>query len=696
MKTHMRQYLVAVTVALGLCAIQAWEAAQRFGVGGASPRADVMQQQIIEHVFGTSSLGVMLLLFAMLFLASHLLLTVGSVTIYRSATRIIYRDKREHLAPCVGFLSAVVLLAMFGNLWLFPLSSAFAGVEVLMIQALSPLLIGGLILIAGCGSVCALYSWISSARRRWLPIAAIAVSVLLIAAWHNAPDADGGALRYKRPDVIVLGVDSLRPEYVSAYGDLPAGLTPAIDEVLRAGVVVEDARTPLARTFVSYQSLLTGSNPVKHGARFNLYPRTEFDSGRTLAWQLKREGYATMLAMDESRFANFDASFGFDTTIVPTVGAVDFVVGGTFDFLATNLLISILPPTARMSVVQGNRAAYRSYRPEDHPTRVLKALREVPINKPLFLVSHLCLPHWPYLPAGVEGDTSLDWVKKVPGFSETSTQYLRAIAVADAQFAKIVDELRRLGRLENAVLVIMSDHGEDFAFQRDRLWVDRVGNRQVGAHGHGSFALSTAQNHVVMGIQRYRDGKVVWSPRSLKGAASIIDVAPTIAAELGMAEGGYEGTSWLPMLRARSDLPTHRVRYFENGLRSAGVERPTINESEVAAEMSYLYRVTEDGRFEIRPELLPQKLREKQRGATLGRWGVMTDPASSSALGAADCWQGLDYEQRVIGCVDFPAVQPEVAFLQKEVCRYFASDPDFVYRWCLPGTASTLVSTALH
>jgi len=149
-----------------------------------------------------------------------------------------------------------------------------------------------------------------------------------------------------------------------------------------------------------------------------------------------------------------------------------------------------------------------------------------------------------------------------------------------------------------------------------------------------------------------------------------------------MPHHNYEGISWLPVLRGARDLPQERVRFFENGLRAAGVERAHIDEAAVASEMSYLYRVTSDDRFEIRPELLPEKLAEKQRGATLGKWGVMTDPAGKHGLGAANCWQAVDYERRTMACVEFPAAQPEVARLQADVCRYYASDDGFGERWC--------------
>lgn len=687
----LRQYVAAILSGLVLVAMQVYQLVSRFGTEGMHPRADLMQRQIAMELMDRPGFLSATLLFAMFALASHIALTTMAVWIYRRACAQALPLRRDSFAYCIFFLAAVVLLAMFANRWLFPLSASFIDVELLMIQPLSPLLMWGLSILVGGALLLSIYS-IFRRRRRIAFVAIVATGALALAAWSR-----GNGIREDPqkglPDVIVLGVDSLRPDYIAAYGQVPAGIAPKIDQVLSEVLVMEDVRTPLARTFVSYSSLLTGQNPINHGARFNLYPRSDFKRDDNLAWQLKKLGYTTMLAMDESRFANFDGSFGFDKTIVPKVGAIDFVVGGSFDLFATNLVLAAIPPTDALSTIQGNRAAYRSYRTDDHPERMIAGLRQTPSSAPLFLVSHLCLPHWPYLPGGLKKDSSLAWVNTVPGYADSPMQYLRAVAEADLQFATVIEELKRLNRLDNAILIVMSDHGEDFALERDQLEVAETG-QMAGSYGHGSFALSDVQNHVVMGIQRYRGGKPQWSHRRVKGAGSVIDVAPTVADLIEMNGGQYEGISWMSAINETGDLPFRRIRYFENGLRSAGVERAHIDERAVADEMSYLYRVTTDGRFEIRPELLPQKLREKQRGAMLGSIGVMTDPVSNNAPGASGCWRMVDYARGTISCVGFPAPDPVAAELQRAVCSYYSRDAGVEAEWCTSHPAPAQPLTA--
>lgn len=682
MSPRGRQYAWAAAVGIGLFAWQVWALAQRFDLVQGTPKSNVMQQQLVEQLLDMRGAVWTIVAYLGFGLVSHVALGLGAVWIFRQATALLGRKERDSVGTSMVFLAMLVLFAMVLNKRLYPLSSAFADVELLMVQPLSPILIWGVAAIA-VGTTC-----LAVVRQlHQHPKASLAAAIAIGGGLLMGTSSFNGAEIAERtqPDIIVLGVDSLRPDFMSAYGAFPAGLTPSMDQALATSVILSDARTPLARTFASYMSVLSGKNPLGHGARFNLYPRSELDSRSTLAWSLKEDGYATMLAMDESRFANFDSSFGFDSTITPQVGALDFVIGGSFDLMATNLLLAAMPASETVSLVQGNRAAYRSYRDGDHPAKVVRALRKVDPSKPLFLVSHLCLPHWPYLPGDVNAKPAFGSVLNTPGYADSPTQYLRALENVDRQFAEIIEELRRQGRLLNAIVIVMSDHGEDFGLKRDRLTELRLDGttRELQFFGHGSFSLSDAQNHVVMGIQQYKDGRPLWQPRTMAGPASTIDLAPTIADVVGDAAGkGYEGFSWKAHLDAGTDLPGGRLRFFENGLRSTGVEQAKIDEREVAGEMAYLYDIRPDLRFEIKPSLLPSKLAEKQRGVLRGSVAVMTDPVVGHLHLAGDCWRLIDFTKKTIQCVGYPAADASVADLQQAVCGYYRSDSGFGERWC--------------
>src|SRR5690606_27445388 len=144
----------------------------------------------------------------------------------------------------------------------------------------------------------------------------------------------------------------------------------------------------------------------------------------------------------------------------------------------------------------------------------------------------------------------------------------------------------------------------------------------------------------------------------------------------------YEGISLKPLLAAGHGDAPERFRFVESGIRSTGIEKAHIDEGEVAREMSYLYRIQSDLRFEIRPEFLLKNLEEKQRGVIRGHLGVATMPPGDTPSLNPSCWMLADYRQRSLRCIDFPAADPVVAKMQNEVCRYFHGDPGFDSDWC--------------
>ena len=95
----------------------------------------------------------------------------------------------------------------------------------------------------------------------------------------------------RRPDVVLITVDTLRADRVGATGGLP-GVTPAIDELARGGAAFLDATAHVPLTLPSHTSILTGRYPIAHGVHDN----NGFTLGAdmpTLATLLHAAGYHT-------------------------------------------------------------------------------------------------------------------------------------------------------------------------------------------------------------------------------------------------------------------------------------------------------------------------------------------------------------------------------------------------------------------
>ena len=75
-----------------------------------------------------------------------------------------------------------------------------------------------------------------------------------------------GACSDPRPNVLLVTLDTTRPDYMSAYG-YEAGHTPNFDAIGIEGARFDMAISASAVTPVSHASILTGEYPYNHGLR---------------------------------------------------------------------------------------------------------------------------------------------------------------------------------------------------------------------------------------------------------------------------------------------------------------------------------------------------------------------------------------------------------------------------------------------
>ncbi len=104
---------------------------------------------------------------------------------------------------------------------------------------------------------------------------------------RDGPDRGPGS---ENPHVLLLTVDTLRSDHLSAHGyDLPT--TPYLDALTAGGVRFPRTLAPVPRTTPALASLLTGAYPHTHGVRTLYDP---LDGGVTsLAEILRRRGFVT-------------------------------------------------------------------------------------------------------------------------------------------------------------------------------------------------------------------------------------------------------------------------------------------------------------------------------------------------------------------------------------------------------------------
>jgi arylsulfatase A-like enzyme len=480
---------------------------------------------------------------------------------------------------------------------------------------------------------------------------AAAALVLLAGAMLHSGQAGSGTPARTLPNVILIGMDSVRYD-VFDHPDL-VGKVENIRAFHEQAATFTTAITPLARTYPSWMSLLTGLNPRESGIRINLQPPPERAIADSLAFDLKRKGYQTTLAIDERRFSNIDEKHGFDNIIGPQYGLADFVTTAVSDFPVVNLAANTRLGERGLPFVALNRAALYSYRPERFSARLDRHIRSVSKDKPMFLAVHFCLAHWPYTWAQSPHGEATDQQES----SRLWDAYVRAVSAVDTQVGLLLEGLQLSGQLDNAIVVLFSDHGESFSRvdgQPELFRPDGLGAAASKSFGHGTSIVTPSENRIVLAFQRA--GADSFSPGERSQLASTIDIRQTILDALGVdfAPREGDGISLLPWLNDSREAPFKRVLEMETGFVVPALESIDINLDQLISEGIAIYRLSNDGLLEVKEAATEEIIRYKDVAVTDGSSLV----ARIVGKGRQPKWLLADWERRTLVTID-PAAEVE-------------------------------------
>jgi hypothetical protein len=450
-------------------------------------------------------------------------------------------------------------------------------------------------------------AWPRLPRRAGAVTLAAAALVALVWLVPHLAGPSAASTPPGRPHVVLIGIDSLRADLMIPRRG--AATAPHIKAFLAGSRRFSDATTPLARTYPSWMSIFTGRHPVATNARFNLMPRHLVREGETLADAMQSAGYRTIYATDEVRFANFDESFGFDTMIMPPVGAADFVLG----FGGDMPLVNLVAPTALGRWLfpsnHANRAAYVTYEPQQFLDR-LDA--ELEVEGPSFITIHLTLAHWPYAWSGMA-------VPNTP--PEYRVAYDAAVASVDRQFEAVLGLLKARGVLENAVVVLLSDHGEALGADDDSMLRKTHSGMEIwdSLWGHGTSVLSPHQYTVLLAMRSFGRAQLPGQAGDYDWPVSLEDLRPTLQGLVaGAAPGDVDGRSLLPYLAdpARAPQLDGRIRFTETDFNTPSILAGKYEASGIVEEASSYYELDpKSGWVQFRQEWLPELIDRKQRAA---------------------------------------------------------------------------------
>jgi len=293
------------------------------------------------------------------------------------------------------------------------------------------------------------------------------------------PPSDGEPAFFAGANLVIISIDTLRADDTGFVGGA-AGLTEALDALAARSVVFTQARASAPQTAPSHMSLFTGVAPSVHGVQ-NVQHGVDPETGKkrplieaapleipTLAEVLRAAGYATVGLTDGG---NLNPPHGF---------------GRGFDEYTSRL-------TGAAAQVADGLERLASLRAAEGPSFLF--LHTYQVHSP-YVAPREYLERW--APAGYEG-LMRERVEHVAGmgfgqafgamrtvywqdkqsFGWNEAAYLHGVYRAgieqtDDALLPFLDALEQSGAMDDSIVVLLSDHGEEFfehgQWQHDQLF----------------------------------------------------------------------------------------------------------------------------------------------------------------------------------------------------------------------------------
>jgi arylsulfatase A-like enzyme len=278
------------------------------------------------------------------------------------------------------------------------------------------------------------------------------------------------------PNVLVLILDAARRDALEPYG-APKGSTPVIADLAASGAALPDVYSTACWTAPSHVSIFTGKMPRAAGlgrvpAPSILQSGLESLRDRALPEVLRKAGYET-----KALSANLWVSMGGFDHGFDEFEAVDSGRVGKLDATGLRDRVGWYLEAARAKADDGAR----------HAEEVFGRWADAPQEKPFFWFVNLIECHSPYLPPRPYGGFSLlsrlraaeaarryytlqaIWKVCIGGdeVPESTLERLRhfyaeSIRYMDDWLGGLLERLDKAGKLENTLVVVTADHGENF------------------------------------------------------------------------------------------------------------------------------------------------------------------------------------------------------------------------------------------
>jgi arylsulfatase A-like enzyme len=356
------------------------------------------------------------------------------------------------------------------------------------------------------------------------------------------PAAASGA-----PNVLLIIWDTARAASLSLYG-APFRTTPVLDSLARHGATFDEAYSTSSWTLPSHASMFTGAYASETETDF----AAALPAGRpTLAELLRDRGYATggftanlMATRAESGLARGFARY---EDFVPSLREILHSTPYTQADIAVVLLELVHSGNYRRIWPELKRASFETnFTVNSHEVKrtpqvaadFLAWQGSLPAGRPYFAFLNFFDAHDPYRPPPEDlaavGDTA----------RSTLARYHGALHYVDRHMGTMLQELARRGGLENTIVIVTSDHGEQF------------GEHGLTLHGNSLYRQALHVPFVLVFPPRVAAGVRVAQPVTLRDLpATVLELAGISSAATGIGGASLAAAITAPAASASAPAP---------------------------------------------------------------------------------------------------------------------------------------------
>ncbi len=305
-------------------------------------------------------------------------------------------------------------------------------------------------------------------RLRWAVAAVFVVVcalVSLVPVERGRTLAPSAALPASGPNVILIALDTLRADYLKLYDrDAPTD-TPGIDRYAADAVAFENGVAQGSWTKASFGTLYTSLRPREHTAIDNA--RALPGALLTLAEVLRANGYTTLGMSNCNPNNSSEMGFAQGYGHFEDLRKQGFQLGFPASARRLSLFRRLVAPALERFLPYHVHAGHYYLRADHVAAKGLDWIdTRTDRDRPFFLMLHFMDPHDPYMDGKLVGHGYLQLFLErhpreplVEGFIDG---YTGDIDFMDRYVGAFLDGLRDRGLYDDTLIVLTSDHGEEF------------------------------------------------------------------------------------------------------------------------------------------------------------------------------------------------------------------------------------------